>query len=35
MEEQLDETPAQAPVQTPGQAPAQPAQPADLPQSAE
>ncbi|MFM8565728.1 MAG: preprotein translocase subunit SecG [Bacteroidota bacterium] len=35
MEEQLDETPAQAPVQTPGQAPAQPAQPADLPRSAE
>ena len=35
MEEQLDESPAQAPVQTPGQTPAQPAQPADLPQSAE
>jgi len=35
MEEQLNETPAQAPVQTPSQAPAQPAQPADLPQSAE
>ena len=35
MEERLDESPAQAPVQTPGQTPAQPAQPADLPQSAE